>query len=84
MIDVEGDDDGNEEEESQGGEAEEREGSSEMEQPSADVSSAPSSTPSSPSNPARRITPITWDNSPQRMRADRGTVFQRVSQVEKE
>lgn len=67
------DDEGEAEADRQASEAEERRGdnsnsSSSSNQAAQDVSSVPSSTPSSmpSSSHQRRITPITWDESPQR------------------
>nr|XP_045610228.1 nucleoprotein TPR-like [Procambarus clarkii] len=75
VIDLEEEDEGEEAEaDQQAGEAEERVGDESSSQPVQDVSSVPSSTPSSlpSSSQQRRITPITWDDSPQRIHRGRG------------
>lgn len=78
------DDEGEAEADRQASEAEERRGdnsnsSSSSNQAAQDVSSVPSSTPSSmpSSSHQRRITPITWDESPQRFHRGRGYMLSR-------
>ncbi|XP_042237084.1 nucleoprotein TPR-like isoform X2 [Homarus americanus] len=80
VIDLEEDDEGEEAEANrQAGEAEERIGGDSSSQPAQDVSSVPSSTPSSlpSSSQQRRITPITWDESPRRIHRGRGLSMSR-------
>ncbi|XP_071529693.1 uncharacterized protein [Panulirus ornatus] len=75
VIGLDEDDEGEEAEaDRQASEAEERVTGDSSSQPAPDVSNVPSSTPSSlpSSSQQRRITPITWDDSPQRIRRGRG------------